>query len=135
SVLDRVEPGMRVAREEIFGPVLSVVRVDTLEEALAVGRDCPYGNGGSIFTRSGWAAREFKHRFNAGMIGVNVGVPAPMARSPFPGGTRPFSAALPTQGVGGVHSYPRQKMTMTRWFRSPDDLPHDPVWKTGRPGA
>src|SRR5439155_23887402 len=85
SVLDRVEPGMRVAKEEIFGPVLSVIRVADLDEALALGKDCTYGNGASIFTRSGWAARQFKHHFNAGMIGINVGVPAPMAWFPFTG--------------------------------------------------
>jgi malonate-semialdehyde dehydrogenase (acetylating)/methylmalonate-semialdehyde dehydrogenase len=131
SVLDRVEPGMRVAREEIFGPVLSVVRVDSLEEALAIGRDCPYGNGASIFTRSGWAAREFKHRFNAGMIGINVGVPAPMAWFPFTGWNQSFFGDLHIQGVEGVQFYTRQKMTMTRWFKSAGDSHHDPVWKTG----
>jgi malonate-semialdehyde dehydrogenase (acetylating) / methylmalonate-semialdehyde dehydrogenase len=132
SVLDRVAPGMRVAREEIFGPVLSVVRVGDLEEALEVGRGCPYGNGASIFTRSGWAAREFKHRFNAGMIGINVGVPAPMAWFPFTGWNQSFFGDLHIQGVEGVHFYTRQKMTMTRWFRSPDESHHDPVWKSGK---
>jgi malonate-semialdehyde dehydrogenase (acetylating)/methylmalonate-semialdehyde dehydrogenase len=131
SVLDRVEPGMRVAREEIFGPVLSVVRVRDLDEALAVGRDCPYGNGASIFTGSGWAARQFKHRFNAGMIGVNVGVPAPMAWFPFTGWNQSFFGDLHIQGVEGVHFYTRQKMTMTRWFKSADDPHQDPVWATG----
>jgi len=66
-------------------PVLSVVRTGDLDEALALGRQCEYGNGASIFTRNGWAAREFKRRFNAGMIGINVGVPAPMAWFPFTG--------------------------------------------------
>jgi malonate-semialdehyde dehydrogenase (acetylating)/methylmalonate-semialdehyde dehydrogenase len=132
SVLDHVGPEMRVAREEIFGPVLSVVRVDTLDEALAVGRNCPYGNGASIFTRDGWAAREFKRRFNAGMIGVNVGVPAPMAWFPFTGWNQSFFGDLHVQGVEGVHFYTRQKMTMTRWFKSADESHHDPVWKTGR---
>jgi malonate-semialdehyde dehydrogenase (acetylating) / methylmalonate-semialdehyde dehydrogenase len=116
SVLDRVEPGMRVAREEIFGPVLSVVRVGDLAEALAIGRDCPYGNGASIFTRSGWAAREFKHRFNAGMIGINVGVPAPMAWFPFTGWNQSFFGDLHLQGLEGMQFYTRQKMTMTCWF-------------------
>jgi malonate-semialdehyde dehydrogenase (acetylating)/methylmalonate-semialdehyde dehydrogenase len=132
SVLDRVEPGMRVAREEIFGPVLSVVRVGDLEEALDVGRRCPYGNGASIFTRSGWAARQFKHRFNAGMIGINVGVPAPMAWFPFTGWNQSFFGDLHIQGVEGVQFYTRQKMTMTRWFESSGDSHHDPVWKTGQ---
>ena len=129
SVLDRVAPGMRVAREEIFGPVLSVVRVGDLEEALAVGRDCPYGNGASIFTRDGRAAREFKHRFNAGMIGVNVGVPAPMAWFPFTGWNQSFFGDLHIQGSEGVQFYTRQKTTMTRWFESAADSHHDPVWK------
>jgi malonate-semialdehyde dehydrogenase (acetylating)/methylmalonate-semialdehyde dehydrogenase len=113
SVLDRVEPGMRVAKEEIFGPVLSVVRVRDLDEALALGKDCPYGNGASIFTRSGWAARQFKRHFNAGMIGINVGVPAPMAWFPFTGWNQSFFGDLHIQGVEGVQFYTQQKMTMT----------------------
>jgi malonate-semialdehyde dehydrogenase (acetylating)/methylmalonate-semialdehyde dehydrogenase len=132
SVLDRVEPGMRVAREEIFGPVLSVIRADDLEQALAIGRDCPYGNGASIFTRSGWAAREFKHHFNAGMIGINIGVPAPMAWFPFTGWNRSFYGDLHIQGTESIQFYTQQKMTMTRWFESPAESHHDPVWKTGR---
>jgi malonate-semialdehyde dehydrogenase (acetylating)/methylmalonate-semialdehyde dehydrogenase len=135
SVLDRVAPEMRVAREEIFGPVLSVLRVADLEEALIAGRACPYGNGASIFTRSGWTAREFKHRFNAGMIGINVGVPAPMAWFPFTGWNHSFFGDLHIQGVEGVHFYTRQKMTMTRWFEAARDSPGNPVWKTGSAGA
>jgi len=132
SVLDRVKPGMRVAREEIFGPVLSVLRVDDLEQALAIGRDCPYGNGASIFTRSGWAARQFKQHFNAGMIGINVGVPAPMAWFPFTGWNSSFFGDLHIQGTESIQFYTQQKMTMTRWFESPKDSHHDPVWKTGK---
>jgi malonate-semialdehyde dehydrogenase (acetylating) / methylmalonate-semialdehyde dehydrogenase len=135
SVLDRVEPTMRVAREEIFGPVLSVLRVADLDEALAVGRGCPYGNGASIFTRDGRAAREFKHRFNAGMIGINVGVPAPMAWFPFTGWNQSFFGDLHIQGVEGVQFYTRQKMTMTRWFESAGESHHDPVWKSGKGGG
>jgi malonate-semialdehyde dehydrogenase (acetylating)/methylmalonate-semialdehyde dehydrogenase len=130
SVLDRVEPGMRVAREEIFGPVLAVIRVDDLEEALAIGRDCPYGNGASIFTRSGWAARQFKQHFNAGMIGINVGVPAPMAWFPFTGWNSSFFGDLHIQGTESVQFYSQQKLTMTRWFESSRDSHHDPVWRT-----
>ncbi len=132
SVLDRVLPTMRVAREEIFGPVLSVIRVDDLEAALAVGRACPYGNGASIFTRSGWAARQFKHHFNAGMIGINVGVPAPMAWFPFTGWNSSFFGDLHIQGTESIQFYTQQKMTMTRWFESPQESHHDPVWKTGK---
>lgn len=129
SVLDRVKPGMRVAKEEIFGPVLSVVRASSLEEALALGRDCPYGNGASIFTQSGYAARQFKQHFNAGMIGINVGVPAPMAWFPFTGWNQSFFGDLHIQGVEGIHFYTRQKMTMTRWFATARDSAHDPIWK------
>jgi malonate-semialdehyde dehydrogenase (acetylating)/methylmalonate-semialdehyde dehydrogenase len=134
SVLDRVNPAMRVAREEIFGPVLSVVRVGDLDGALAVGRRCPYGNGASIFTRSGWAAREFKHRFNAGMIGINVGVPAPMAWFPFTGWNQSFFGDLHIQGVEGIQFYTQQKMTMTRWFETARDSHDDPIWKTAAGG-
>ena len=132
SVLDRVAPGMRVATEEIFGPVLAVVRADDLDRALAIGRDCPYGNGASIFTRSGWAARQFKRYFNAGMIGINIGVPAPMAWFPFTGWNRSFFGDLHIQGTESIQFYTQQKMTMTRWFESPEESHLDPVWKAGR---
>jgi malonate-semialdehyde dehydrogenase (acetylating)/methylmalonate-semialdehyde dehydrogenase len=132
SVLDRVRPGMRVAREEIFGPVLSVIRVDDLEAALAIGRDCPYGNGASIFTRSGWAARQFKQHFNAGMIGINIGVPAPMAWFPFTGWNSSFFGDLHIQGTESIQFYSQQKLTMTRWFETPRESHHDPVWKSGK---
>jgi malonate-semialdehyde dehydrogenase (acetylating)/methylmalonate-semialdehyde dehydrogenase len=132
SIIDHVEPPMRVAQEEIFGPVLSVVRADSLEAALAVGKSSPYGNGASIFTRDGYAAREFKRRFNAGMIGVNVGVPAPMAWFPFTGWNQSFFGDLHLQGADSVRFYTRQKVTLTRWFASAADSHHDPVWKAPR---
>jgi malonate-semialdehyde dehydrogenase (acetylating)/methylmalonate-semialdehyde dehydrogenase len=135
SVVDRVRPTMRLAREEIFGPVLSVIRTGDLEEALAVGRQCEYGNGASIFTRSGWAAREFKRHFNAGMIGINVGVPAPMAWFPFTGWNKSFFGDLHIQGTEGVQFYTQQKMTMTRWFRAATEAHTDPIWKTKPGGA
>ncbi len=134
SVIDRVGPAMRLAREEIFGPVLSVVRAGDLDEALAIGRQCEYGNGASIFTRSGWAAREFKRQFNAGMIGINIGVPAPMAWFPFTGWNKSFFGDLHIQGTEGVQFYTQQKLTMTRWFQSPADSHADPIWKT-KPGG
>ena len=129
SIVDRVRPDMRVAREEIFGPLLSVIRVANLDEALDVGRRCEYGNGASIFTRSGWAASEFKRRFNAGMIGVNVGVPAPMAWFPFAGWNQSFFGDLHMQGSEGIQFYTRQKLTMIRWFASATESSHDPIWK------
>ena len=126
----KVKPGMRVHKEEIFGPVLSVVRAKDIDEALNIGKDCEYGNGASIFTRSGWAAREFKRHFNAGMIGINVGVPAPMAWFPFTGWNNSFFGDLHIQGTESIQFYTKQKMTMTRWFESGSDSHHDPVWKT-----
>jgi malonate-semialdehyde dehydrogenase (acetylating)/methylmalonate-semialdehyde dehydrogenase len=129
SVVDRVASGTRLATEEIFGPVLSVVRVSGLDEALAVGRSCKLGNGASIFTSSGHAAREFKQHFNAGMIGINIGVPAPMAWFPFTGWNESFFGDLHIQGRESIQFYTQQKTTMTRWFASKDTSAHDPVWR------
>jgi malonate-semialdehyde dehydrogenase (acetylating)/methylmalonate-semialdehyde dehydrogenase len=129
TVIDRVEPGMKVAAEEIFGPVLSVIRATSLEQALDVGRKCPYGNGASIFTSSGHAARQFKQHFNAGMIGINVGVPAPMAWFPFTGWNQSFFGDLHVQGLESVQFYTRQKTITARWFASAGESHHDPVWR------
>ena len=128
SVVDQVKPDMKLATEEVFGPLLSVIRTDDLEQAIAIGANCEYGNGASIFTNNGRAAREFKRRFNAGMIGINVGVPAPMPWLPFTGWNRSFFGDLHIQGKESVHFYTRQKMTLTRWFESSSDSHHDPVW-------
>src|SRR5262245_19174851 len=135
SVVDRVEPAMRLAKEEIFGPVLSVMRAKNLDEALAMGRSCEYGNGACIFTSSGHAARQFKRHFNAGMIGINVGVPAPMAWFPFTGWNKSFFGDLHIQGTESIQFYTQQKMTLTRWFESAADSTADPIWKTKRGGA
>jgi malonate-semialdehyde dehydrogenase (acetylating)/methylmalonate-semialdehyde dehydrogenase len=131
SVVDRVRPDMRVWKEEIFGPVLSVVRAADLDEALTIGEQCEYGNGAAIFTRSGYAARAFQRRFNAGMIGINVGVPAPMAWFPFTGWNRSFFGDLHIQGTEAIQFYTRQKVTLTRWPKS-DDSHLDPVWRHDR---
>ncbi len=131
SVVDQVKPNMRIASEEIFGPVLSVARVETLDEAIAMGQSCEYGNGAAIFTRSGYAARQFKQHFNAGMIGINVGVPAPMAWFPFTGWNHSFFGDLHIQGIEGIQFYTRQKVTLTRWPQE-DESHHDPVWKSGK---
>jgi malonate-semialdehyde dehydrogenase (acetylating)/methylmalonate-semialdehyde dehydrogenase len=133
TIFDRVKPNMTVAREEIFGPVLSAVRVDTIEDALAIGKECDFGNGAVIFTSSGRAARQFKRYFNAGMIGINVGVPASMAWFPFTGWNSSFYGDLHIQGREGIQFYTQQKMTMTRWFEGETkEDKDDPVWKTKR---
>ncbi len=130
SVIDQVETPMKVAQEEIFGPVLSVIRANDLDGVLEMGRNCPFGNGASIFTRDGYAARHFKRHFNAGMIGINVGVPAPMPWFPFTGWNQSFFGDLHIQGTESVQFYTQQKMTLTRWFKSSGDSHQDPVWKT-----
>ncbi len=116
TVLDGVKPDMSVHEQEIFGPVLNVIRVDSLSHGLDIQSQNPYGNGACIFTRSGGTAREFKHRAKAGMIGINVGVPAPMAFFPFSGWHDSFFGDLHVQGREGVAFYTQQKVTTTRWF-------------------
>jgi malonate-semialdehyde dehydrogenase (acetylating)/methylmalonate-semialdehyde dehydrogenase len=130
SVIDQVKQPMRVAQEEIFGPVLSVIRATDLDRVIEMGNECPFGNGASIFTRNGYAARHFKRHFNAGMIGINVGVPAPMPWFPFTGWNNSFFGDLHIQGTESVQFYTQQKMTLTRWFSSSLDSHADPVWKT-----
>ena len=129
TIFDHAKPEMTIVKEEIFGPVLSVVRARTLEDAIEVGKKCPYGNGAVIYTNSGRSAREFKRHFNAGMIGVNVGVPAPMAWFPFTGWNNSFFGDLHIQGSEGIQFYTQQKMTMTRWFEPKNASFQDPIWK------
>ncbi len=129
SVVDHVMPEMRVAKEEIFGPVLSVSRVRSIDDALKLGEQCQFGNGAVIFTQSGYTARQFQQNFNAGMIGINVGVPAPMAWFPFTGWNRSFFGDLHVQGKEGIQFYTRQKVTLARW-PVPTDSHVDPVWRS-----
>ena len=116
TILDRVAPGMITMQEEVFGPVLNVTRVETLEAAIELANASPYGNGAAIFTRSGQAAREFRHRSSAGMVGINIGVPAPLAFFPFSGRHASFFGDLHLQGRDGVAFFTQQKVTTTRWF-------------------
>ena len=116
TILDHVTDEMIVAHEEIFGPVLNVMRMDELDAAIDLINRSPYGNGASIFTRSGKAAREFKHRVKAGMVGINISVPASMAWFPFSGWGDSFFGDLHMQGKEGVQFFTRQKVVMSRWF-------------------
>ncbi|MGE0042384.1 MAG: CoA-acylating methylmalonate-semialdehyde dehydrogenase [Vicinamibacterales bacterium] len=116
TIFDRVTPSMRIAREEIFGPVLSVVRVASLAEALEVVNRSEMGNAGVIFTRDGGAARTFTLECEAGMIGVNVGVPVPMAFFPFAGWKGSFFGDLHAHGKDGVRFYTEQKVVTARYF-------------------
>jgi malonate-semialdehyde dehydrogenase (acetylating)/methylmalonate-semialdehyde dehydrogenase len=116
TVLDHVRPEMVTMKEEVFGPVLNVVRMEDLDAAIDLANASPYGNGAAIFTRSGKAAREFRHRVQAGMVGINIGVPAPMAFFPFSGWQASFFGDLHLQGRESVAFYTQQKVTTTRWF-------------------
>ena len=116
TILDRVEPGTITMQEEVFGPVLNVSRVESLDAAIELANASPYGNGAAIFTRSGQAAREFRHRSTAGMVGINIGVPAPLAFFPFSGRHASFFGDLHLQGRDGVAFFTQQKVTTTRWF-------------------
>jgi malonate-semialdehyde dehydrogenase (acetylating)/methylmalonate-semialdehyde dehydrogenase len=121
SLFDDVRPGMRVWREEIFGPVLCIVRVATAEEALAVVNGHEYANGAAIFTRSGRAAREFAARVDAGMVGVNVAIPVPLAFHSFGGHKRSFFGDANVHGAEGVRFYTRIKTVTSRWPEGPDE--------------
>ena len=115
TIFDHVKPDSRIAKEEIFGPVLSVVRVKTLKEAIDLISNSEYGNAASIFTRSGGAAREFTQNVSAGMVGINVGVPAPVAFFPFAGWKNSFFGDLHALGKDGVHFYTETKVVTCRW--------------------
>jgi malonate-semialdehyde dehydrogenase (acetylating) / methylmalonate-semialdehyde dehydrogenase len=116
TIFDGVKPEMTIAKDEIFGPVLSVIRVKTLEDAIELVNRSPFGNATSIFTGSGKAAREYSARVEAGMVGINVGVAAPMAFFPFAGWKNSFFGDLHAHGKDAVMFYTEQKVLMTRWF-------------------
>jgi len=114
-VFDRVRPGMRIYDEEIFGPVLVVVRAESYPEALELVNANPYGNGAAIFTRDGGAARLFEQEATAGMVGVNVPIPVPMAYHSFGGWKSSLFGDLHVHGPDGVRFYTRGKVVTTRW--------------------
>ncbi|HET7451804.1 MAG TPA: CoA-acylating methylmalonate-semialdehyde dehydrogenase [Thermoanaerobaculia bacterium] len=115
TVFDRVDPAMTIARDEIFGPVASVVPADDLDGAVAAMRSHPNANAASIFTSSGRAAREFAHRAPSSMVGVNVGVAAPMAYFPFGGARDSFFGDLKVHGRDAFAFYTDGKVVMSRW--------------------
>ncbi|HEX3317453.1 MAG TPA: CoA-acylating methylmalonate-semialdehyde dehydrogenase [Solirubrobacteraceae bacterium] len=116
SILDDVRPDMDVAREEVFGPVLAVIRTETLDDAIAVVNGSRFGNGASIFTESGAAVRRYRHDVEAGMVGVNIGVAAPVAFFPFSGWKDSFLGDLHAHGPDAVDFYTRKKTVTSRFF-------------------
>jgi malonate-semialdehyde dehydrogenase (acetylating)/methylmalonate-semialdehyde dehydrogenase len=115
TLLDNVTPEMEVYTDEIFGPVLCVLRVDTYAEAVALIDDNEYGNGTAIFTRDGGAARRFQFDVNAGMVGVNVPIPVPVAYYSFGGWKASLFGDTHMYGPDGVHFYTRTKVVTSRW--------------------
>ena len=115
SLLDNVTQDMDAYRDEIFGPVLSVMRVDTYDEALALINDNPYGNGTAIFTRDGGVARRFQFDVNVGMVGINVPIPVPVAYYSFGGWKASLFGDSHIYGPEGIHFYTRGKVVTSRW--------------------
>ncbi|MFD9549739.1 CoA-acylating methylmalonate-semialdehyde dehydrogenase [Nocardia salmonicida] len=116
TILDEVTPTMSVYTDEIFGPVLSVVRVDTYEEAVALINANRYGNGTAIFTNDGGAGRRFQHEVEVGMVGVNVPIPVPMAYFSFGGWKNSLFGDSHAHGTDGVHFFTRTKAVTARWL-------------------
>jgi malonate-semialdehyde dehydrogenase (acetylating)/methylmalonate-semialdehyde dehydrogenase len=116
TVFDDVTPEMFIGREEIFGPVVSVMRAPDLDVAITLTNRSRYGNTVSLFTQSGAAARTFRERIQVGMLGINVGVPAPMAFFPFGGSKSSLYGDLHAQGADAVAFYTRKKVITERWF-------------------
>jgi malonate-semialdehyde dehydrogenase (acetylating)/methylmalonate-semialdehyde dehydrogenase len=115
TLFDRVQPQMRIYREEIFGPVLAVVRVADLDAALQLVNEHEFGNGTSIYTGSGDAARKYSHSVHVGMVGINIPIPVPMAFHSFGGWKRSLFGDLHVHGADGVRFYTRMKTVTARW--------------------
>ncbi len=116
TIFDHVTSGMSLAEDEIFGPVLSIMRQDALEDAIEVTQQSPFGNMAVIFTSSGYAANRFRTEAGAGMIGINVGVPAPMAVFPFSGWKDSFFGTLHANGEDAVRFFTECRILVSRWF-------------------
>jgi malonate-semialdehyde dehydrogenase (acetylating)/methylmalonate-semialdehyde dehydrogenase len=111
-----VTPDMVIAREEIFGPVLCVMKADSFDQAVEIVKAHDLGNASSIFTSSGKAAREYRYRVEPSMLGVNIGVASPMAFFPFGGAKGSFFGDLKAHGRDAIEFYTDKKVTITRWF-------------------
>jgi malonate-semialdehyde dehydrogenase (acetylating)/methylmalonate-semialdehyde dehydrogenase len=116
TIFTDVRPGMKIHSTEIFGPVVVMMKVDTLDEAIAIINDHQYGNGGSIYTQNGYLARRFKLEANVGMVGVNVGIPAPVAYLPFGGMKASQWADIKAQGKGVVSFFTEDKIVTERYW-------------------
>jgi malonate-semialdehyde dehydrogenase (acetylating)/methylmalonate-semialdehyde dehydrogenase len=122
-LFDHVDPGMQIYREEIFGPVLAVIRARSFDDALRLVNSNPYGNGAALFTRDGGVAREFVERVEAGMVGINVPIPVPVASHSFGGWSDSLFGDTHVYGPEGVRFYTRAKAVTTRWSPVVADRP------------
>jgi malonate-semialdehyde dehydrogenase (acetylating)/methylmalonate-semialdehyde dehydrogenase len=116
TLFDHVTPDMQLYRDEIFGPVLSVLRVESYDDALAMVNDNPYGNGAAIFTNDGGAARRFQNEAEVGMVGINVPIPVPVAYYSFGGWKNSLFGDTHAYGVDGVRFFTRAKVVTSRWL-------------------
>ena len=116
TLFDNVTPDMSIYKEEIFGPVLSILRVNTYDEALSLVNSHPYGNGTAIFTNDGGAARRFQNEVEVGMVGINVPIPVPMAYFSFGGWKNSLFGDTHAHGTEGVHFFTRGKVVTSRWL-------------------
>ena len=124
TILDGVTPDMPVAREEIFGPVLSIIRVETLSEDLEIERRSPYGNAAAVYTRNGGAARKCAESFHASMIGINIGVPVPREPFSFGGRGRSRFGQGDITGEGAIEFWTQTRKITERWA-----VPEGREWK------
>jgi len=116
TVVENVKPSMRICQEEVFGPVMGIMRAADLDEAIEICNASRYGNGNAIFTSSGRSAREFQYSVTSGNVGINVGIVAPMAFFPFSGMKDSFFGILHTQGQEAVRFFTESKVVIQRWF-------------------
>ncbi len=116
TIFDEVQPGMSIAREEIFGPVVSLLRVKDLDQGLALIKNCEYGNAACLYTSSGKTAREFKYRAEASMLGINIGIAAPMAFFPFGGTKCSFFGDIKGHGREIIQFFTDTKVVIQRWL-------------------
>ncbi len=129
TIIDHVTRDMEVGKQEIFGPVVCIKRVKNFEEGIYLMNECEFANGSCIFTQSGYFAREFASRTAAGMVGINVGIPVPMAVFPFSGHKNSFFGDLHVMGKDGVAFYTETKSVTSKWFTGTDSKDKTSTWE------
>jgi malonate-semialdehyde dehydrogenase (acetylating)/methylmalonate-semialdehyde dehydrogenase len=117
TVFTDVKPGMKIHRTEIFGPVVIILKANSLDEAIRIINEHEYGNGASIYTQNGYYARRFKLETNVGMIGINVGIPAPVAQLPFGGMRASLMADTKAQGKAVINFFTDLKIISERYWQ------------------